>query len=543
MQIDSKRIKEYASDIVRFAEDLYYIKPGEPIKLWDWQKDILRKATQRDKHGNYNHQISILSMPRQNGKSELSTILGLHALFFGGWGFEILSVGIGGRSTAKVIFDKARRSIKLNPVLYESIGDQGFLKDVITVPDLNSSWEIKSSEYLSSLGRAFDLILFDELGQERIHLNEGGELWDSLTAGQAAKSNSRVVVTSTVGGQIGKMWDLIRLVEKDKKIYLFLTHENLSPLITQEFLDRRREELHPSVYKHWHENQFFTGEDAFLNPDLLDRCFDETISPVLQMPKNRFSICFVDIGIKRDSSVCVSVYRDEQNKIRIAEMKSWSPLLLKEEIKLEWIVDYLGEAKGRLNIQKIWMDEWQGQQIIQAHGRRLNIEGVHWTADKLEKCWANFIAVIQNGGIRIYNDKSTDIRELRKELLNLTISAKGAGFKVSDPGRIHQDRALSLAGAVWKSIEGHEKARYTFQHYSCLLARKERCPLMRPDAGFFTVQYKQCDNYFEAIQLAREIEQFDFKHPDPMHVPDQLQEFCKRGKIGGFSARFMTLDY
>ena len=81
MQIDATKIRTYENDIVAFAEDMYYLRPGEPIQLWDHQKETLYKTTERDKNGLFKHAISIISLPRQNGKSELSSILGLHSLF------------------------------------------------------------------------------------------------------------------------------------------------------------------------------------------------------------------------------------------------------------------------------------------------------------------------------------------------------------------------------------------------------------------------------------------------------------------------------
>lgn len=539
MKIDATKIRKYKNDIVAFAEDLYYLRPGEPIKLWDYQKEILYKATERTQNGAFKHRISIISLPRQNGKSELSTIIGLHALFFGGWGTEILSLAIGGKDNAKIIFKKARRAIKYSPALYESIGDKNFLKEVITVPELESSWEIKPSELLSTVGRAYDLVLFDELGMERVQLNEGTELYDSISAGQAAKPNARIFITSTVGGEHGKLYDLIKLANTDKSIFVYLRHDNPSPLITKEYLKARQKELHPSVYKHWHENRFFTGEDSFISAELFDSCIDPLAKPVHLMPKDNFTICWVDIGIKRDASVAVSVFRDADNKIRIAEIKSWSPQLLKKEIKLEWIEEYLMEAKERLNIKEIWIDEYQAQSIIQRHGKRLNIYGVHLTADKLERIWSNFIAIMQNGELVLYDDRSDDIIQLRREALNLTIQPRGASFKVIDPGKIHQDRILSLAGACWKMVEKFERARFVFPYYDCYLGIRDQCPLIHP-GNFFSISCKQCDHFWYAARLMAETEEIDFNNSEPNSLLDKLEKFCV--KIGGFGYRFSMFN-
>ena len=99
-----EQMRIYRDDIVKFAEDLYYLGPVKRIKLWDYQKEVLREVTAKDEEGKYKYPISIISLPRQNGKSELASIISLHALFFGSsYGHQILSVAIGGRDVARVI--------------------------------------------------------------------------------------------------------------------------------------------------------------------------------------------------------------------------------------------------------------------------------------------------------------------------------------------------------------------------------------------------------------------------------------------------------
>lgn len=526
-----KNVSLYENDIVAFANDLFYFKPGERIKLWPEQEDILYKATEKDENGQYRHKVAIFSYPRQNGKSELSTILGVHSLFFGGYGFEILSIGIGGKDTARVIFRKAKRAIRHSPMLYESIGDKNFQKDIIAVPELESSWEIKASEVLSSIGRSFDLVLFDELGMERVELNEGTELYDSVTAGQASKPNSRIIITSTVGGEQGKLYDLMKLSKTDKNIYCDYRTENFSPLITKAYLERRKRELHPSIYAHWHENKFFSGMDSFISPALYDSCVNPDIRPVYKMPKDNFCITWVDIGIKRDASVCVSIFRDAENKIRIAELKSWEPQKLKQEIQLEWIEEYLMEAKDRLNIREIYIDEYQAQAIIQRHGKRLNIQGIHLTSDKLERIWSNFVAIMQNNELSLYDDQSDDMIQLRREALNLTIASRGAGFKVSDPGKLHQDRVLALAGACWKMVEKYERERYYIGWLNCPIRdQKVYCPLITPGEFFPQVACSRCEFFGRAFRIFAEAEGITEKAD--FRIFTRLERFSE--KIGGF---------
>jgi len=534
--IDATKINLYKNDICAFAEDLYYIAPGEPIKLWDYQKEILYKATEKNEDGTYKHKVSIFSMPRQNSKSELSTIIGVHSLFFSGWGHEILSLGIGGKDTARVIFRKARRAIKHSPVLFESISDKNFLKNEITVPALESTWQIAAAEVLSSIGRSFDLVLFDELGLENIGLNTGTELYDSITAGQAAKENSRIIVTSTVKGNIGKLYDLIQLSKKDKNYFCYVTHENNSPLITKEYLKRRKKELHPRVYENLHENRFFSGDDTFITPEIYDACVDETAKPINKMPPDKWSIAWVDLGLRHDSSVVTTVYRDGQNRINIAEIKSWSPRLLKQEIQLKWVEQYLQDIKKRLNVRKIYMDEWQGAAIIQRYGKKLNIEGVHITSSILEQIWTNFIGLAQNQDIKIYDDNSDDIRELRKEALNLRIKSTGANFKVIDVGSIHNDFILTFAGSVWGMVKDYEKEKYNLGFHACYLQRDHKrkgyCPLSNPGNYFFQVACGQCHLFQKGFKVFLEAEHINKTDNGYFHYFPEFEKYIE--KIDGF---------
>ena len=42
------KIRTYKNYICVFAEDQYYLKPGKKIRLWYYQKEILKTATKQN---------------------------------------------------------------------------------------------------------------------------------------------------------------------------------------------------------------------------------------------------------------------------------------------------------------------------------------------------------------------------------------------------------------------------------------------------------------------------------------------------------------
>ena len=134
----------------------------------------------------------------------------------------------------------------------------------------------------------------------------------------------------------------------------------------------------------------------------------------------------------------------------------------------------------------------------------------------------------------MYDDNSEDVREMRREALNLTIFPKGAGFKVSDPGSIHQDRILSFAAAMWQMTKGYETEKYCLGFWICPIEYKDYpCPLFYSES-FFSNEYSGCHYYDQALHVMMESQGLDKKRM-PIYVDVKLRAFCK--KIGGFTIR------
>lgn len=446
-------VDRYKHDIVAFAEREYFLKPRQRIKLWDFQKDILNQVQQRDDASDYVYDTVVISLPRQNSKSELSAIIATHSLFCGGYGSEILTVCTGGLENSKIIFDKGKRGIRNNPTLYAMVGDQHFLKQEISVPSTDSRWVIAPSRTITAsgiLGKGYRLVCVDELGHDEY--GNMAEVYDALSSGQAATSDARIVVTSTVGSsKSGRLFELFEQSKSDPGILLYYSTENQSPKITQKFLDRQKVRLHPSIYSWWHENRWHTGESQFISEGQWEQATSREWAPAFQLDPQFATYQFVDLGLVKDITCVVTCYRQDDMTI-LAEIKSWQGSRA-DPVQLSEVEDYLVNSHSRLNVAKICVESWQGAQLSQ----RLQTEYGYYTelismsAPYQVGLWGHFLQLFQNAQIMLFNDATDqEMIALKAECLNLIIEPRGASFKVKDPGKLHQDRCISLAACAYE---------------------------------------------------------------------------------------------
>ena len=165
-------------------------KAGEPLRLRDWQKELLRHVYARDENGGLSAQLVLIGQPRKNGKSALSSAaIGLYSLIAEGVnGGEIIVVAAT-REQARIVFGECKRMV-----------EQSELKDVVQVyrdslfvPSSHSVLKVMSADAFSAEGLNPSRIIFDEL-----HAQPNRELFDvmSLAMGNRGKIAQLVAITT-----------------------------------------------------------------------------------------------------------------------------------------------------------------------------------------------------------------------------------------------------------------------------------------------------------------------------------------------------------
>ena len=113
-------------------------RAGERLRLRDWQKDLVRHLYADDGDGGYRHRVSLVGMPRKQGKSALASSLAVFDTYFGGMGAEVYSVAAE-KEQARIVFADAKRTIEANPDL---LGMAKLYRDAIEIPSTNSVYRV-----------------------------------------------------------------------------------------------------------------------------------------------------------------------------------------------------------------------------------------------------------------------------------------------------------------------------------------------------------------------------------------------------------------
>jgi len=164
-------------------------------ELEEWQVDLLRRLTETysdgPKAGVLRYRQVLVSLGRQNGKTELAAALGL-------WQFlmklDALVIGIASnREQADIVYDRTMKAISRNPALAKRFAALTTTRGLRTV--MGGRYEIKASKSASLQGLPIDLGIVDEVHLLKI------ELWTALLNGAGGRDNALVVGITTAGDE------------------------------------------------------------------------------------------------------------------------------------------------------------------------------------------------------------------------------------------------------------------------------------------------------------------------------------------------------
>ena len=158
-----------AADVIEFIETVCFVPEdkfvGQPLKLQEWQKDILR-AIYDNPAGT---RRAIISMGRKNAKTTLSACLLLAHLCGpparNRPNSELYSAAQS-RDQASIIFTIASKMVRLNPMLTSAVRIQETAK-TLACPELGTRYRALSAEATTAFGLSPSLIIHDELGRVR----------------------------------------------------------------------------------------------------------------------------------------------------------------------------------------------------------------------------------------------------------------------------------------------------------------------------------------------------------------------------------------
>jgi len=191
--------EEKAERVCQFVELCPHVKGplasrGETIRLEDWQAFILTTAFGWvDDSGNRRFRRVYAEVPRGNGKSALSSPLGLYALALDGEeGSEVYSAATS-RDQARIVFRTAQAMVRKMPQFRNRFGIE-VPAQAITQVRSNSTFQALSADGHTLDGLNIHLAIVDEL-----HAHRTRDVYDVLESGMGKRPQSMLWIITTAG--------------------------------------------------------------------------------------------------------------------------------------------------------------------------------------------------------------------------------------------------------------------------------------------------------------------------------------------------------
>ena len=163
--------------------------PG--FRFDDWQIELLRRVTELLPSGELRWRSCLISMGRQNGKSEIVGALGIWALLRKPGTY---SIGVASTAEqARLVYDRVQRVIAGNPALERRMSKLTETRGIKTLD--GSRYEIKASNANTLQGIPVSVGIVDE-----VHLVDA-KVWDALSSGTGARIDSLLAGITTAGDE------------------------------------------------------------------------------------------------------------------------------------------------------------------------------------------------------------------------------------------------------------------------------------------------------------------------------------------------------
>lgn len=191
-RFDEAKAARAVEFFAQFLKHQKGLKAGEAFELLDWQTNLLATVFGWvDEEGRRRYRRVWLEIPRKNGKSTLSSGLGLFLLFGDGeQSAEVVSAA-GDREQAGIVFDVAKGMVQGDPMLSKLAK---VLRREIRYERTNSVFRVISSDAGTKHGMNLSGLIADE-----VHVWPNRDLFDTLHTSMGARSQPLSVCITTAG--------------------------------------------------------------------------------------------------------------------------------------------------------------------------------------------------------------------------------------------------------------------------------------------------------------------------------------------------------
>jgi phage terminase large subunit-like protein len=466
------RLALYPTDPVAFIDDqLPRNELGQPWRLTDHQRAILRHAFAFDQDGCLPWDTIVYSCPKKSGKTAINASLTLW------WGFtqespnELLITANDLEQAQGRVFKACVGMLRSNPDLARSAE---ITTKQITLSN-GTSITVLASEYAGAAGSNHGFTSWDELWG---YTSESSRrLWEELTPVPTRRNSIRLVTTYAgfegesellwslyqlgvgpdehAGGQGGRLHPELPLyANREARLLCYWDHAPRLPWQTPAYYATQRRTLRPSTFLRQHENRWTVAESVFITPALWDTCVDRDRTSLLPTREHALFVG-VDASTKHDSSAVVAVRWDTNNKnattLILASHRIWRPSP-ESPLDLEATIEaYLRELHARYRVKAILCDPYQlHRSITTLKAAGLPIQEFPQTVDRTTRMGQALFDLLQGRNITLYPSP-----ELRQQALATVAIENPRGFRIAkDKAANKIDAIVALAMACVAALDG-----------------------------------------------------------------------------------------
>lgn len=435
-------------NIIAFAEGHFVLpETRRPIVLLDWEKDIFRGLFDTEPRPT----LALLGMPKKSGKSTLAAVVALWMLLTKPMA-EIYIMGPDIQQGQLVVFDKIRKAIRMHPYLRKICKVS---KDRIECKKTEGSIQVLACSKTAA-GLNPDLVILDELWQ--FDTDESKRAIDEMT--NVPNKDNLILVVTYAGYQDSEdthLWKWYKAgidqaegrEEKDERFYfLWRTDYEDVPWVTKNYLTLQKKRLRENTYRRLHQNEWVSGEEAFIDADVIDVCTNPDYKRGLPF-KGRVA-AGIDIGLKHDSSAIALVGKIDETTLAIIDHIVFIPKG-KQTLDLEKTVEATMELFSKqYDLTRCYYDPFQFARSAKTlQGKGLYMVEYPQTVDNLVRMAETLQGLLKTAGLMLYENQ-----ELRQHLLNAKVKEHARGWRLIKGRQSKKiDLAIALAMACQSAAE------------------------------------------------------------------------------------------
>lgn len=171
------------------AELAWKVAYGEDYQFDDWQKWLIRSILETNPDGSLRHRQVLCSLPRQNGKTEVMSVIGLWSLLRKA---GVTNLGVASTADqARLVHERLLRTITANPTLAKFMNKITDTRGIVTKE--GSKYIIRASNSGTLQGIPVEVGIVDE-----IHL-VSPDVYNAIVAGTGSRKGTMVLGITTAG--------------------------------------------------------------------------------------------------------------------------------------------------------------------------------------------------------------------------------------------------------------------------------------------------------------------------------------------------------